>query len=219
MVGATNSIEVGLDLIKSLRPNVVFLDVILDSNYLFELLNKIEFNLPKFIFISSDNAYSYTAFQYNAVDFISKPIDFTSLILSIYKSIKLIEMERVYQDYKVNSVNSINQNIDYIAISSQEKIDLIQMQDIIYCQADGKYTIFHLINGRKITSSRNLGEYNTILDSNYFFRIHHSYVINLKHVIKISKRDGYYCELIGKIILPIAKRRQDDFNKFIKLKE
>ena len=128
-------------------------------------------------------------------------------------------MERVYQDYKVNSVNSINQNIDYIAISSQEKIDLIQMQDIIYCQADGKYTIFHLINGRKITSSRNLGEYNTILDSNYFFRIHHSYVINLKHVIKISKRDGYYCELIGKIILPIAKRRQDDFNKFIKLKE
>ncbi|GEC80116.1 LytR/AlgR family response regulator transcription factor [Flavobacterium aquatile] len=222
LLGCSSTIESGVDQIKSLRPNVVFLDIPSDDNYFFELLSKLEFNLPKLIFISSDVSNALIAFKYNAVDFISKPINFNSIIISIYKAIKLIEMERIYQEQKINTINSINsstQNVNYVAISSLDKIELIQMKDIIFCQADGKYTNFHLTDGRKIMSSRNLGEYSTILDANYFFRIHHSYIINLRHISKISKKDGYFCELLNKVTLPIAKRRQDDFNKFIKLKE
>jgi two-component system LytT family response regulator len=221
-MGCSSTIECGLEQIKSLRPNVVFLDIASDDNYFFEVLNKFEFYLPKFVFISADASNALTAFKYNAIDFIVKPINFNSIIISIYKSIKIIEMERIYQEQKVNTINSINssaQNVNYVAISSLDKIELIQMKDIIFCQADGKYTNFHLTDGRKIMSSRNLGEYSTILDSNYFFRIHHSYIINLRHITKISKKDGYFCELLNKVTLPVAKRRQDDFNKFIKLKE
>ena len=222
LLGCSSTIESGVEQIKSLRPNVVFLDISSDDNYFFELLSKLEFNLPKLIFISSDVTNALVAFKYNAVDFIIKPINFNSIIISIYKSIKLIEMERIYQEQKINTINSINsssQNVDYVAISSLDKIELIQMKDIIFCQADGKYTNFHLTDGRKIMSSRNLDEYSTILDANYFFRIHHSYIINLRHISKISKKYGYFCELLNKVTLPIAKRRQDDFNKFIKLKE
>jgi len=68
-------------------------------------------------------------------------------------------------------------------------------------------------------SSRNLGEYTPILDNRFFFRIHHSYIINVRHVVKISKKDGYFCELSNGTIVPVAKRRQEDFNKFIKLKD
>ncbi|WP_309846043.1 LytTR family DNA-binding domain-containing protein [Flavobacterium sp. 2755] len=89
----------------------------------------------------------------------------------------------------------------------------------MFCKADGKYTVFILPNGTSIMSSRNLGEYSAILDDNYFFRIHHSYIINLRHIVKISKKDGYFCELSNGSVLPVAKRRQDDFNKFIKLKD
>lgn len=222
LIDYSSTIECGIDKIKSLRPNVVFLDILFEDHYFFDLLNKLEFNLPKLIFISSDVSNALVAFKYNAVDFIIKPINFNSIIISIYKSIKLIEMERIYQEQKINAINSINsnhQNVNYVAISSLDKIELIQMKDIIFCQADGKYTNFHLTDGRKIMSSRNLGEYSAILDSNYFFRIHHSYIINLRHITKISKKDGYFCELLNKVTLPIAKRRQDDFNKFIKLKE
>lgn len=131
-------------------------------------------------------------------------------------------MERGYQQQKINTISIMNTNslnVDYVAVSSLDKIELILMSDIIFCQADGKYTNFHLINGKKIMSSRNLGEYSTILDSNYFFRIHHSFILNLRHITKISKKDGYYCELSNGATLPVAIRRQDDFNKFIKLKE
>jgi two-component system LytT family response regulator len=222
LLGCSSTIESGVEQIKSLRPNVVFLDISSDDHYFFELLSTLEFNLPKLIFISSDVTNALVAFKYNAVDFIIKPITFNSIIISIYKSIKLIEMERIYQEQKINVINSINSsapNVDYVAISSVDKVELIQMKEIIFCQADGKYTNFHLTDGRKIMSCRNLGEYSTILDSNYFFRIHHSYIINLRHISKISKKDGYFCELSNKVTLPIAKRRQDDFNKFIKLKE
>ena len=131
-------------------------------------------------------------------------------------------MERSYQNQKINDINilnSFNQTNEYLAVSSLDKIELIHMSEIIFCKADGKYTYFFMLDGKKIMSSRNLGEYSNILDKNYFFRIHHSYIINLRYIIKISKKDGYFCEFPNGIILPVAKRRQDDFNKFIKLKE
>lgn len=222
LLGSALSIEDGINLIQTVRPNLVFLDVVLKDDYFFELLDKLEFSIPKMIFISSDIANSIKAFKYNAIDFILKPIEFNSIIISIYKAIKMIEMERSYQEQKISAINLLNTNslnMDYVAVSFLDKIELILMSDIIFCQADGKYTNFHLLNGKKIMSSRNLGEYSTILDSNYFFRIHHSYILNLRHITKISKKDGYYCELSNGATLPVAVRRQEDFNKFIKLKE
>lgn len=129
-------------------------------------------------------------------------------------------MEISFQDQKLNQINSINsssQNNGFLAISSTDKIELIKVDDIVFCRADGKYTEFVLSNGTKILSSKNLGEYNNVLTYNYFFRIHHSYVINIKHISKITKKDGLYCEFTNGVALPIAKRRQEEFIKFIKL--
>ena len=92
------------------------------------------------------------------------------------------------------------------------------MKDIIFCMADGKYTTFFLLNGKKIVSSKNLGEYEKLLNEYFFYRVHHGYIINIKHLTSIIKRDGLYCELVNKVTIPIAKRRQEDFNKFIRLK-
>lgn len=222
IIGGASDINNGIDLIKSKKPDFVFLDSIVQEESFFEMLGQLEFHSPKLIFISEQERDAVKAFKYNATDFILKPIEFNNIILGVYKVIKTIEMERSYQDQKINSINilnSFNQSNEYIAVSSLDKIELIRMSEIIYCQADGKYTNFYLADGKKIMSSRNLGEYGTILDSTHFFRIHHSYIINLRHIANISKKDGYFCEVSNGIILPIAKRRQEDFNKFIKLKD
>lgn len=220
IVGDAFSSEEALSTIKLEKPDVIFLDMVLEDECFFEMLEQLEFSAPKLVFISANEHYAVKAFKQNAVDFILKPLDFNAIILATYKVIKRIEMERSYQNQKVqniNILNSVNQSNDYVAVSSLDKIELIPMSEIIYCQADGKYTNFFLENGKKIMSSRNLGEYDSILDQKYFFRIHHSYIINIRHIVKISKKDGYFCELSNATILPVAKRRQDDFNKFIKL--
>ena len=222
ITGDTGSITDGIAIIKSTKPDLIFLDIQFKDDLFFEMLEQLEFNIPKLVFISEQENYAVKAFKHNAIDFILKPIDFNAIILAVYKVIKIIEMERSYQNQKINNLNilnSFNQSNEYVAVSSLDKIELIHMSEIIFCKAEGKYTNFFLLNGKKTMSSRNLGEYSTLLDNNYFFRIHHSYIINLRHIIKISKKDGYFCELSNGLILPVAKRRQDDFNKFIKLKE
>ncbi|MDW8853002.1 LytTR family DNA-binding domain-containing protein [Flavobacterium sp. MMLR14_040] len=222
IIGVAQCISDGIALIKSKKPDVIFLNIALEDDSFFEMLEQLEFSIPKLVFISAHKEYAIKAFKHNAVDFLLKPIDFNSIIIAIYKVIKRIEMERAFQNQKINNINTlnpINQTNDYVAVASLEKIELIPMTDIIFCKADGKYTVFVLSNGNKIMSSRNLGEYGAILDNSYFFRIHNSYIINLRHIAKILKKDGYFCELSNGAILPVAKRRQDDFNKFIKLKE
>lgn len=222
IIGDANSVTDGIATIKSKKPDVIFLDFLFKDALFFEMLEQLEFSIPKLVFISAHENYAVQAFKHNAIDFILKPIDFNAIILAVYKVIKRTEMERSYQNQKISNINllnSFNQSNDYVAIASLDKIELILMSDIIFCQADGKYTNFFLSNGSKIMSSRNLGEYSTILDNNYFFRIHHSYIVNLRQISKISKKDGYFCEFSNGIILPVAKRRLEDFNKFIKLKE
>ncbi|SFI50611.1 LytR/AlgR family response regulator transcription factor [Halpernia frigidisoli] len=220
IVGYESSVEKSLDLIKLHKPDVIFIDISSKNENFSDYINDLDFNLPKFIFISSDERYALKAFKLNAIDFLIKPLNINDIILSLYKVIKRIEMELCFQEQRVNEVNGLStmhQNNEYIAISSMDKIELIKMDDIIFCKADGKYTDFFLVNDKKILSSRNLGEYVSMMDPNYFFRIHHSYVVNIKHITKISKKDGYSCELINGISLPIAKRRQEEFIKFIKL--
>lgn len=222
IIGVAQCISDGIVLIKSKKPDAIFLNIALEDDSFFEMLEQLEFSIPKLVFISTYKEYAVKAFKHNAVDFLLKPIDFNSIIIAIYKVIKRIEMERAFQNQKINNINTlnpVNQTNDYVAVASLEKIELIPMTEIIFCKADGKYTVFVLSNGNKIMSSRNLGEYSAILDNSYFFRIHNSYIINLRHISKILKKDGYFCELSNGAILPVAKRRQDDFNKFIKLKE
>lgn len=222
VIGHAISIKDGIDLIKLKRPDVVFLDTTINDDSFIEALDQLDFNSPKLVFISEDEYDAVKAFKYNAVDFILKPIDFNNVILSLYKVVKRINMEQSYQNEKINNINALNagKNInEYVAIASLDKIELIKMSEIVFCKADGRYTIFHLLNGKRIMSSRNLGEYSDVLDSAYFFRIHHSYVINIRQIATISKKDGYFCEFLDGIILPVAKRRQEDFNKFIRLKE
>jgi len=221
IIGDADSITDGADVIKSTRPDAILLNVILEDDVFFDMLEQLEFSTPKLVLISAEKEYAVKAFQHDAIDFLLKPFDFNAIMLAVYKVIKRREMESSYQNQKINNIilNPVHQSNEYVAVASLEKIELITMEDIIFCKADGKYTVFVLSNGTKTMSSRNLGEYTSILNSSYFFRIHHSYIINLRHVVKISKKDGYFCELSNGAILPVAKRRQDDFNKFIKLKE
>ena len=220
IVGHESSVEKSVELIKLHKPDTVFITISPQNENLFDCINDLNFNIPKFIFIAADEAYALKAFKWNAVDYLMMPLTFNDIILSIYKVIKRIEMELSYQNQKVNDIQTLNskyQNNEYIAVASMDKIELLKMEDIIFCKAEGKYTEFYLADGKKVISSRNLGEYGTILDSSYFFRTHHSYVINIKHIVKISKKDGYSCEFSNGISLPIAKRRQEEFIKFIKL--
>nr|WP_315147133.1 LytTR family DNA-binding domain-containing protein [uncultured Flavobacterium sp.] len=207
-----------VDLVNENKPDLLIVSLDNDS-FNPSILNTISVHKPKTLFVSKDKTNAYNAFKFNGLDFLLKPLDYNELIISFYKTVKFIEMESVYHDDKIGKIKTLNvlhQNSDYVAIASVDKIELLKIDDIIFCKADGKYTEFYVNKDTKIVSSRNLGEYASLLENN-FFRIHHSYIVNIKYLVKIIKKDGLYCEFSNGYVLPVAKRRQEEFIKFIKL--
>lgn len=212
------TIEEGILEINNKKPDIVFFSIMFDDLVIFDFLDKFNLNQVQVIFVSSEKEYALNAFESNAVDFILKPVRVENVILAINKAIKKIEINKFCLTNEYRNVKIKNSKFNYLAVSSLDKIDFLKMSDIMFCMAEGKYTTFFLLNGKKIVSSKNLGEYEKLLDNYNFYRTHHSYIINIRYLISVIKTDGSYCELSNRVTIPISKRRLGDFNKFIKVK-
>ena len=215
-----DTLDLAIPIIESLRPDIILMDATNNNLNTLKKLTNLNFLPPKLIFMSEDKHKAYEVFKYKALFFVLKPLNPNDILASIYTVKKHLEMELAFQNEKINEINSINNlynNKELISIASLDKIDLVKVANIVYCQADGKYTEFILKDGTRMVSSKNIGEYQDKLENSIFFRIHHSYIINIHYVEKITKKDGYYCQFTNGDKLPIAKRRQDGFTKFINL--
>ncbi|WP_264525540.1 MULTISPECIES: LytTR family DNA-binding domain-containing protein [unclassified Flavobacterium] len=106
----------------------------------------------------------------------------------------------------------------YILISSFDKVDFIKTDQIICCIADGRYTSIFTLDGKQYVACQNLGKYESDLGDEFFFRIHQSYIVNIAHVNRIKKNEGFFCEMTNNMRLPISNRKHKVFCEFIGLK-
>lgn len=199
--------------IKELQPDLLFLDVQLPDGSGFdilELLPNLNFNI---IFVSAYDKYAINAFKFSAIDYLLKPVEPDLLVRAIEKSKKEDQLKSM--EGKLNVLLSNKNNVEKIALPSSNGLELIKLNDIIYCQADSNYTIFHLIGGEKILVSRSLKEYDDILSQQGFFRIHQSYLIKLSYVKKYVKGEGGTVILENGKELDVSRRRKEGFLKAI----
>lgn len=226
IVGQANNVEDSITLINTLSPQVIYLDIQLHEKNAFEILDSIDFSEIEIIFVTAYSDYALKAFKYNAIDYILKPINIEDIVLATNKVImklaekkqfnELLQQENKTPDKQPEDSSSIA-DTSYLTINSLDKMVLMKKDAIIFCKSDGRYTTFFLENNIEHVSSKNLGEYHAILNTSVFLRIHHSYIVNLNHVIKINKKQGYYCEMSNGAMLPIARRRIDDLKKVLNI--
>lgn len=219
---ATNVIE-GIEQYSKEKIDILFLDINLGIDDSFTFLDSIINLDSEIIFVSSYDEFGVKAIKYNAVGYIIKPIDVEDLKKAVNKAIiSLNNKERLKEVMSNQGDNSVAESFkeypELIAIPSADKIDIVHVDYIVYAEADGRYTIFHLTNGCKKIASKNLGEYEKLFNPRHFFRIHHRYIVNLHMITNINKSAGNYCELLNNISLPIAKRRQDQLHRFLNIK-
>src|SRR4029078_5054356 len=98
-----------------------------------------------------------------------------------------------------------------IAIPGVEGLTFIDIKNIIRCEADGNYTHIYLLQRQKITSSRNIKEFEELLPETIFFRIHNSHLVNLNHIKKYFKGRGGYVVMEDDATIEVASRRKDNF--------
>ena len=210
VVSEASNVSDGIREFAITKPEILLLDIDLGGDTIFSFIDSIGNIEGEVIFISSHTEYGVKAVNYNVTGFIVKPIEVNKLQKIINKAIFNLENRQ-------KETKSVEYSA-HIAIPTVQKVELVPKDSLVYLEADGKYTVFHLIEGKEKIASRNLGEYEKILDPKMFFRIHHRYLVNVNMIANVHKDDGGYCELLNGKHLPIAKRRQDLFNKFLKLK-
>lgn len=99
-----------------------------------------------------------------------------------------------------------------ITIKSATKIEFVQIDDILCCNADEGYTDVQLIGGRTITATKPLTVFEKILEQHSFFKISKSHIINTNQIVTFHK-DRNQILLKGNILLDISRRRRVEFLK------
>jgi len=209
-----DGVAAGLNAIDDVKPEIVFLDVEMDDGTGFDLVQKLGSYNFQLIFITAHNKYAVNAFKFSAIDFLLKPIDPMDLVLSINKAISQkknrdLEHQVKLLEESLQNINSLKIQDRKIALNDGNVIHYIKVNDIIYCQADGSYTVFHLMNSKKIMVSKLLKEYEDLFSDFSFLRTHHSYLINTSKISKFDKADGGQLIMEESHSVPVSARKKE----------
>jgi len=207
-----HTIESGVAAIRRHKPDVVFLDINLQSETGFDLFKHFTSVDFEVIFTTAHAEYAVKAFKFSAIDFLLKPIDIDELQAAVMKVEKKIEdnvnarLEQLFQD-----LNSKPSELSRLALPTLEGLTFVNVGDIIYLEADDNYTNIYLTGERKFVVSKNLRTYEELLAERNFFRIHHSYIVNTRFVQKYIRGEGGQVILTNQVTLDVSRRKKQAF--------
>jgi two-component system LytT family response regulator len=214
IVAEAHGIDDAIAAINLHSPELLLLDINLGEREVFEIFREIH-STAQIVFISSEGRYAVNAFRYDATDFVLKPINKEILISAISKALNRLQQQR--QVFEMGySIWSMASPKSFITISSVERHEIVKIRDIMYCSSEGRYTIFNLNDGRKLVACKNLSDYEHIFEKQPFFiKISRSQIVNFEYVSRVNKKNGMYCEIKDGIMIPVARRKYPELNKFL----
>ena len=216
LLATANDPEDGKQLIEQLHPDLVFMDVEMPGMTGVDLVKSFKSPTFRVVFVTAYDAYALEAFRVSAVDYLLKPIGSEDVIKVVQKIKNDVRNELGKLSFQLQQLDKLlNNHSDSsdqkIGIAMSDKIVFVNFGNIIYCEASGPYTHVFLIDGQKLVSSKALGEFESQLSANKFFRIHHHYLINLNKVKEFQRHDGGYVIMENNKELEVSQRKRKDF--------
>jgi two-component system, LytTR family, response regulator len=202
-----------VEAVKYLNKNkidIVFLDIQMEDGSGFDVLDmipEIDFHI---IFITANDGHALRAFKYSAVDYLLKPVDPDDLVKAVSKLQKLLPEQHLRYDLLKESNKKKHNEI--LALNSQDRIQLVRIDDIIRCQSEDNYTFFFMEGGKKIVVSKTLKEYDELLQEHKFIRVHHSHLVNARKILELHKNDDLLI-LSDHSQVPVSSRKKQDVMK------
>lgn len=206
--------------IMLLNPDVVFLDIQMPEKSGLDLLTEIPVKDFEVIFVTAHNEYMLQAFQYSAADYLLKPVDEDRLIDAVNR------VEKKWNEEKNDDRNgALLHNISKAGIPAEMRLCLpttkgfiiLKLEEIIYCEAERSYTVFHLANGKTVMVSKPLIDYDLMLKDTSFLRIHKSFLINLFHVKEYQRGEGGLVIMSDNAQIEVSRRKKEQF--LLKIRE
>jgi two-component system, LytTR family, response regulator len=198
--------------INQLRPQLVFLDIAMPEKNGFELLKELQDRNFEVIFVTAHNQYMLQAFHFSAVDYLLKPVEDELLMEAVKRAVKRIEEKAGGQQIETflhNIQSRENGHKMKLCIPSIKGFQVVEIKDIIYCEASGNYTNFHFTNRPLLCASKPVHECEKLLEESNFVRIHKSFLVNLEHVKEYVRGEGGTVVLTGGHEIEVSRRKKD----------
>lgn len=173
--------------IDALKPDLIFLDVQMPGMNGFEVLEEITHD-PYVIFITAYDQYAIKAFEKNAVDYLLKPLDEERFNEAIQRALSRKNLEKNNLEELLRGIQSESRSTydSHLFVQKSEKLFNLPVEEIIYLEASGDYTIITTKEDQFVSSS-GIGKLVDILNPHIFFRIHRSTIINLSYLKEIER--------------------------------
>ncbi|MEC7263359.1 MAG: LytTR family DNA-binding domain-containing protein [Bacteroidota bacterium] len=212
VIAMAASVEEAVKVLSVYSPDVVFLDIELQSGVGFDVLNQIKNPNFEVIFTTAFEKYAIKAIKFSSLDYLLKPIDLDELQQAVEKARNRMDTNvyREQLDTLMQSISKGSVRPEKICLATTAGIEFIALEDIIACKADGSYTSFVLKDNNTLLVSKHLKEYENLLGDHQFMRVHNSYLINLKEVKKYIKSDGGYLIMSNDMQVNISPKKKDD---------
>jgi two-component system LytT family response regulator len=220
VIGSYQDPQEGLQALRNQKPDLLFLDIEMPVLNGFELLQKLPVLHFDIVFVTAYDQFAIKAFEFNAIDYLLKPIRKTKLVQAVQKV-----LDRQLQSLDKNGLEALIQNIkvqshtglEQIALPTSDGFSMVHVNDIAYLQADSNYTWVYLANQKKHLIAKTLKDMEGMLDFQQFFRSHKSYLVNFNHVDRYVRGQGGYLVLKDGTQIPVARAVKGELQRFLRI--
>lgn len=217
IVGFSDTVEKACTEIPQLRPDLILADIRLKDGDSFGLFSSIPVENFQIIFLTAYDEYAVRALNLGALAYLLKPLDENELRAALDKCFYPKENEKFTKNqmeitdsfYRTQQISAGRK----IALRSQDYIEVITADEILYCHSDRGYTIFRFINREEIVVTKGLKDYEVLLEPLGFLRCHQSYLVNLNYIKKYFKEGTLQMQNGDNI--PVSTRKRDDVLRFL----
>ena len=194
--------------INYLKPDLLFLDIEMPEIDGFQLLQLLDYRNFDLIITTAYNQYAIQAFKANAIDYLLKPVDPDDLIQAIDKVKNRQGSNQVTKNIETVLNKLVKTGLERhkkVPLNLNNKVVLVDPDDILYCKSDGSYTTVFMRNGDDYLVSKSIKHIEEILPEDNFIRIHKSYIVNLNEIKELVKQGSGEIILSNDRIIPISR--------------
>lgn len=203
--------EDGIRAIDELKPDIVFLDIEMPQMNGFVMLQQLTNKDFELVFVTAYDHYAIKAIRSCALDYLVKPVEVEELKAAVAKAADLRN--------KTASSSQLDLLLDHLqkkqpkllTIPTSDGLQFINIEDIIYLEANDNYSNIYLSTNQKFLVSRTLKDFEELLPADVFIRIHHSSIVNKFYVDKYIRGDGGQVVMRNGNVLDVSKRKKSDF--------
>ena len=216
VIGEAANAEEGIQKIRDLHPDLIFLDIQMPGKTGFELLEALE-STPQVIFTTAYDEYALRAFEVNALDYLLKPIEARRLSDAIQK----LEAEEIRKEESAGNSLTVRGTLtenDQVFVKDGERCWFVKLSEIRLFESAGNYArVFFGTNKPLILKSLNALEER--LDQRTFFRANRKHVVNLRMIEKVEPyfNGGLLLEIRGGEKIEVSRRQAVRFKEMMSL--